>query len=160
MKFSESAVYRHFASKEEIIIGMLNYLAENMDMRFSNSKTENTSIEERFKGLFESQLDFFNQYPHFAVAVFSDGLFEESKNINQAISRIMQVKIKHLMPVILQGQHDGVFTKTVSAEDLIHVVMGSLRLLMFKWRSANFDFDILQYGNNMIKTNLTLIKTK
>ena len=33
MKFSESAIYRHFASKEEIIIAMLNYLAQEVDER-------------------------------------------------------------------------------------------------------------------------------
>ena len=35
MKFSESAIYRHFASKEEIIIAMLEYLAQNIDERYS-----------------------------------------------------------------------------------------------------------------------------
>src|SRR5690606_26701198 len=111
MKFSESAVYRHFGSKEEIIIGMLTYLAVNMDQRFQTvSKVDETS-EDRFKALFESQLGFFNQHPYFAVAVFSDGLLEESKNINQAITKLMEVKMKYLLPVVLQGQKEGVFTK-------------------------------------------------
>lgn len=160
MKFSESAVYRHFSSKEEIIIGMLNYLAGNMDQRFNASLSEEDSIEDRFKALFESQFNFFKKYPHFAVAVFSDGLLEESKRINQAISGIMQVKMKYLMPVVQQGQLEGVFTNAITTEDLMHVVMGSLRLLMYKWRIANFEFDISRYGKNMIETNLILIKTK
>ncbi|WP_417265089.1 TetR/AcrR family transcriptional regulator [Brumimicrobium sp.] len=160
MKFSESAVYRHFSSKEEIIVGMLNYLAENMEQRFKVAANENNSPEDNFKALFESQLSFFNQYPHFSVAVFSDGQFEESKKINQSIAKIMQVKMKYLMPVVLQGQKEGDFTQSVTTEDLIHVVMGSIRLLMYKWRSSNFEFDIIRYGKNMIETNLTLIKNK
>jgi AcrR family transcriptional regulator len=160
MKFSESAVYRHFSSKEEIIIGMLNFLAENMDQRFKNAISNDGSTEDRFKALFESQFLFFNKYPHFAVAVFSDGLLEESKNINLAINRIMQVKIKYLMPVVLQGQQEGLFTKAITTEDLLHVIMGSLRLLMYKWRTGDFEFDIIRYGKNMIETNLTLIKNK
>lgn len=35
MGFSESAIYRHFDSKEAIIIAMLNFLAEDMDVRLS-----------------------------------------------------------------------------------------------------------------------------
>ena len=31
MNFSESAIYRHFSSKEDIILAMLDYLAENID---------------------------------------------------------------------------------------------------------------------------------
>src|SRR5690554_2165372 len=160
MKFSESAVYRHFASKEEIIVGMLSYLAENMDQRFKNSISEEVTTEENFNALFVSQLNFFNQHPHFVVAVFSDGLFEESKNINQTVNRIMQIKMEYLLPVVLQAQQEGVFTKSITSEDLLHVVMGSFRLLMYKWRISNFEFDIIRYGNNMIETNLTLIKNK
>lgn len=160
MKFSESAVYRHFASKEGIIVGMLSYLAENMDQRFKNSISEEVTTEENFKALFVSQLNFFNQHPHFAVAVFSDGLFEESKNINQTVNQIMQIKMKYLLPVVLQAQQEGVFTKSITSEDLLHVVMGSFRLLMYKWRISNFEFDIIRYGNSMIETNLALIKNK
>ena len=158
MKFSESAVYRHFASKEDIIIGMLTYLAGNMDQRFQSVSAIGGSVEERFRALFESQFVFFNQHPHFAVAVFSDGLLEETKNINQIIIKLMQLNMKYLLPVIMQGQQEGVFTKSVTTEDLMHVIMGSLRLLMYKWRTSNFEFDILRYGNNMVETSLTLIK--
>ena len=38
MQFSESAIYRHFKSKEEIIIAMLNYLADNIDKRLVKSR--------------------------------------------------------------------------------------------------------------------------
>jgi len=160
MKFSESAVYRHFASKEDIIIGMLNYLAESMNTRFQNAISEDDPIEDRFRALFVSQFNFFNQHPYFTVAVFSDGLLEESKNINLVINKIMQIKMKYLMPVVHQGQQEGVFTKAVTTEDLLHIVMGSLRLLMYKWKISNFEFDIKRYGENMIETNLILIRTK
>ena len=35
MNFSESAIYRHFSSKEDIILAMLDYLAENIDEQLS-----------------------------------------------------------------------------------------------------------------------------
>ena len=38
MQFSESAIYRHFESKEEIIIAMLDYLSETMDELLKNSR--------------------------------------------------------------------------------------------------------------------------
>lgn len=160
MKFSESAVYRHFSSKEDIIIGMLTFLAANMEQRFQSVSAIDGSIEDRFRALFESQFGFFNQHPHFAVAVFSDGLLDATKNVNQAITKLMQVHMKYLLPVVMQGQKEGAFTNSISTEDLMHVVMGSLRLLMYKWRTSNFEFDILHYGNNMVETSLTLIKNK
>jgi len=160
MQFSESAIYRHFTSKEEIIIALLEYLAEAI--KTNDSKILETSIspEEKFTLLFSNLILFFDKNPHFVVAVFSDGLLEESQRINETIMKIMTIKIKHLLPIILEGQKSRLFTSSVSAEDLIHIVIGAVRLMMFKWRVSNFDFDIKTKGEQMIKSLLTLIKYK
>ena len=52
MNFSESAIYRHFSSKEYIILAMMDYLAENIDERLTNLP-KNTNPEEKFRAMFE-----------------------------------------------------------------------------------------------------------
>ena len=160
MKFSESAIYRHFTSKEEIIVELLNYLAESMDFRYSEVVKKSSTAKENFLRLFENQFEFFQANPHFVVAVFSDGLMEESQRVNQTIYKIMQVKMKHLVPIIMQGQSEGTFTNAISVEQIAHIVMGTIRLQMFKWRSANFEFDIVQSGDNFLHSLLTILETK
>lgn len=159
MKFSESAIYRHFTSKEEIIIAMLTFLAQSIDLRLSNI-TRSSDPEERFKAMFREHFRFFNLHPHFVVAVFSDGLMEETQRINDAILNLINVKMKHLMPVIMEGQQKGVFTNTITTDELVHIIMGTFKLQMFKWRIANFQFDIIRNGENMIQSILKLIKSK
>ena len=159
MNFSESAIYRHFSSKENIILAMLHYLAENIDERLSAlTKTENP--EENFRAMFKEQFTFFSRNSHFVVAVFSDGLMEESQRINEAILKLMAVMIKHFMPLLTDGQQKNIFTTAIENEDLVHVVMGAFKLQMFKWRLFNFQFDLIESGNKMIDSVLTLIKTK
>lgn len=160
MKFSESAIYRHFTGKEEIIIALLEYLAQSMDERYTEAIKSGQSPEEKLITLFQNQFSFFNKYPHFVVAVFSDGLMEESERINETILKIMAVKMKHLMPIIVEGQQKNIFTNSITSDELIHIVMGTFRLQMFKWRVANFQFDIIRNGDNLIQSVLTLIKTK
>jgi AcrR family transcriptional regulator len=157
MQFSESAIYRHFKSKEDIIIAMLNYLADNIDKRLANLDSSLTP-EEKFKALFAEQFRFFKLNPHFVVAVFSDGLMEESQVINEALLKLMNIKIKHLMPVIMEGQQKGIFTNAITTDELMHIIMGTFKLQMFKWRIANFEFDIKRSGENMVQSILTLIK--
>ncbi len=157
MKFSESAIYRHFTSKEEIIIAMLNYLSESTNERLLKV-TRFSDPEENFKALFNEQFRFFKLNPHFVVAVFSDGLMEESQQINENLLKLMNIKMKHLMPVIMEGQQKGIFTNAITAEELIHIIMGTFKLQMFKWRVANFQFDIIRNGENMVQSILTLIK--
>jgi AcrR family transcriptional regulator len=158
MGFSEAAIYRHFESKEAIIIAMLEFLGEDMDQRLGAAVDANSSSEEKFRALFKNQFKFFSANPHFVVAVFSDGLLEESERINQAILNIMQVKMKHLMPIVIEGQQNGAFTQLITSDELVHIVMGSFRLQMFKWRISNFLFDIQRNGQNMLEALLIIIK--
>jgi TetR/AcrR family fatty acid metabolism transcriptional regulator len=160
MQFSEAAVYRHFASKEDVVIAMLDYLAENMDQRLQSISKTAQGPEEKLKSIFQNQFDFFAGNPHFVVAVFSDGLLEESQRINAAIVKIMGVKMRHLMPVIMTGQQTGVFTNAITTEELMHIVMGTFRLQMFKWRLADFQFDIKRQSENMMSALLTLIRQR
>ncbi|MFN8324099.1 MAG: TetR/AcrR family transcriptional regulator [Chitinophagales bacterium] len=160
MKFSESAIYRHFTSKEEIIIALLEYLALSMDERYTNAISNEQSPEEKFKTLFQNQFSFFEKNPHFVVAVFSDGLMDESQRINETILKIMSVKMKHLMPVIIEGQQKGIFTSAIATHELMQIVMGTFRLQMYKWRLANFEFDLSTAGEDTIQSVLTLVKVK
>lgn len=158
MEFSESAIYRHFDSKEAIILAMLDYLAHNMDKRLNKVTSSEMEPDQKLEALFASQFSFFSSHPHFVVAVFSEGLLEASQSINEAILRIMQVKMSHLLPTIAQGQKEGVFKSNLTAEQWVHVIMGSFRLQMFKWRLAGFEFDIKKEGKILLKALLILIK--
>lgn len=159
INLSEGAIYRHFASKEDIIVGMLEFLADKMFMRLKEV-TNSSHPEEQFKALFQEQFRYFKANPHYVVAVFSDGLLEESKRINEVISKIMMVKRSILLPIITSGQRTGVFTSAISAEDMTQIVVGTFRLQMYKWRLANYEFDLKKEGTNLVKSILELIKAK
>ncbi len=158
MNFSESALYRHFKSKEEIIVGMLRYLITNLESNNFTPQGKDLLPEEKLKVHFKNQFNFLQHNSHFVVAVFSDGLFEQSQRINQTILALMEMKKNQLMPIIRDGQKIGSFTKAIPAEDLLHIIMGAVRLQMFKWRVANFAFDINDKGNKLIQNILKLIK--
>lgn len=158
MKFSESAIYRHFTSKEAIIVTMLDHLAVSLDERYALAMGGIESPIDKLMVLFQNQFSFFKAHPYFVAAVFSDGLMEESFGINDSIFRIMSVKIKYLQSIISEGQDEGFFIKSISPEDLTHIIMGSVRLFMFKWRISGFDSDIENDGNLLIQSLLKLIK--
>lgn len=157
MGFSEAAIYRHFPSKEAIILAMLGFLQSNMDSRLAGID-QSQGVEDRFMAIFSSQFSFFTQNQHFVVAVFSDGLWEESGQVNQAILALMQTKMKYLLPLIQEGQNQDLFKSSISAEQLVHIVLGAFRLHMFKWRVSGFSFDLVSSGYQLINSILEVSK--
>ena len=158
MGFAESALYRHFDGKEAIIITMLGFLAENMDERLNRVVSSQKNAKENLEAIFNDQFDFFSKNPYFVVAVFSDGLLESSQKINTAIMRIMQVKMKYLIPLVMDGQQQGLFSNAVPSVELASIIMGAFRLQMYKWRIANFQFDILEQGNYLLSNMIKIIQ--
>tara|TARA_B100000809_G_C15077780_1_gene508506 strand:- start:126 stop:383 length:258 start_codon:yes stop_codon:yes gene_type:complete len=69
MEFSEAALYRHFKNKNEMMIAILNYLAEGRDSRMQ--ETIDNSIS-KLETLFIDQFKFFHKNRHFLVAIFYD----------------------------------------------------------------------------------------
>jgi hypothetical protein len=58
----------------------------------------------------------------------------------------------------MEGQQRRIFTNAITTDELMHIIMGTFKLQMFKWRIANFEFDIKRSGDNMVQSILTLIK--
>lgn len=160
MGFSESALYRHFSSKEEILVTMLRYLAADMDKRLSQAIQNAEDPVVQLKTVLSNQFSFFKRNPHFLIAIFSEGLMENSKVVNESIIQIMDIKKSYLVKVVKKGQADGSFTPGVPAEELVHIIMGSFRLLLLQWWFASKSFDIKQKGEKLIHNLLTLIKLK
>lgn len=157
MNFSESAIYRHFNSKEEIVLAMLRFVLQNVDTGYlAKVKPEHSPVD-KLKLLFRNQFAFFQQHPHLAVALFSDGLLEESKAINEQIFLIMASRKKLIEPIIIEGQQKGNFTKAIKADELAHIIMGTVRLHMYKWRIDQFQHDVAKTGNKLLESLIKLI---
>ena len=157
MHFTEAALYRHFKSKEEILVTMLHHLASNIDERLASVAEAHPEPVERVRAMFDSQFTYFQKNPQYLMAIFATGVLEASQGIDAGIERIMVVKRRHLLNAIKDGQRSGAFTSDHSAETLTHIIMGTFRLHMLQWRMSGRSFDVRKKGRTIIGAALDLI---
>lgn len=157
MEFSESALYRHFKNKEDIIVLLLDYLGNNIKERLDNISLKNTNSVEKLQKIFNSQYHFFSLNPHFVVAVLSEGLFDESENINQAIMKIINYKMQIITSIVEQGKQNSEITTEIETQDIVHIIIGSFRMMMLKWKFSKFKIDLITEGNKILNTNIKLM---
>lgn len=158
MGFSESALYRHFKNKEDIIVFLLNHLADNMQNRFIAYPNKTESAVTQLEAIFTNQFHFFYHHPHFIVAILSEGLLDETEAIKSAVQRIITIKSQLLQTVVEYGKEQKELKSTYSTEELVHILMGSFRLLMLKWKFSNFTTDILSQGNAQMRSTIQLLQ--
>lgn len=158
--FSESALYRHFSSKESIIVSMLQHLAEIMEERFSQVQYSDDDPSNNLREFFSDQFKFFTEHKQYVVAVFSDDIFQKSEAVKEAIDQVMETKRKSLLPIITTGKKKMVFTNEVSSQDLMNIIMGAIRLQMYKWKNSGFEYDITIRGNHTVEALIQLITIK
>ncbi|MDD2911711.1 MAG: TetR/AcrR family transcriptional regulator [Petrimonas sp.] len=155
MQFSEGAIYRHFSSKEEIIIMMLKYLKTNISKILSNL-TKTGDVEKDFVIFFTRLSLYFKENPYFVVTVFSEGLMDESDKINNEISGLMTLTSSHLEQILQEGQKQGTFIQSVASSDLTMISLATFKLHMFNWKFNKFKFNLTENIGKMSASLLAL----
>ena len=159
MNFSESAIYRHFSSKEEIIVTLLKYLNENVNKIFKESSISGV-FEKDFTALFKELTYYFKENPFYVVVVFSEGLINESVQIGEKIIQLMDSLTKHAQAIIKEGQEKDLITRSLTSEQVVQIIIPAFRHQMFRWNISNFESDITQSIESLSGSLLELLKRR
>ena len=160
MHFSEAALYRHFSSKEDILLKMLQLLTASVQERMEEVASQEDQPDLRLRAMFDSHFTYFKAHPEYLMAIFATNFMESSLVIDTAIKNLMEVMRFHLRAVVSAGQKSGTFTQKIPTDMLVQIVMGTFRLHMLQWRMSGKRTDVKRAGNKLIDTVLTLITAR
>ena len=148
IKVTEGAIYRHFKSKEEIFASIVE-LFKNITTEILNGLAA-SSIPgiEKIKAFFLGRCRQFSGNPGLVLVMFSEEIFKGHKTLQNKIHETMVSHRKLLKESIVEGQQQGVI-KDIAPEHLFMVVIGALRLLVTRWRGANFKFNLSAEGEKL-----------
>lgn len=159
INLSEAALYRHFKSKNEIMLGLLNYFISEMRGRISkiiNKKECNAS--ELLIELFESQLKTFVQKPSIVSVIFSESIFHFNKELSTTVSEMMEMMQKQIEGIVKKGQEDGSISKIVGISTLTIIIMGGMRITVLKWKLSGHQSDLVKDGRKVLDGILKMVE--
>jgi TetR/AcrR family transcriptional regulator, fatty acid metabolism regulator protein len=160
LNLSEAALYRHFKSKNEILLGLLTYFIEEMKGRLDTIlSNKDRSPSELLKDLFDSQLKTFVQKPSVVSVIFSESIFQFNKELSSTVSSMMELMQDHIEGIVKKGQANGSFSKAVSISTTTTIIMGGMRITVLKWKLSGHKSDLLKDGNKVLNGILKMIET-
>jgi len=156
---AESALYRHFKSKTEVLNALLDFLGSFIISHYENVHKLQVSSFEKIEKMISGQLKIFAENPPYAIVILSDGLYKNEKSLYSKIFSVMERAKSTFINIIDEGKNSGEIRKDVPSEQLAFVIMGSIRLTVTQWSLSGFSFDLKKRGNILIKTLETLIQS-
>jgi len=157
---SEPAIYRHFDSKTEILLAILDLFIENNKQIFKSEVVEKADIKEIIDGLFYKFVDTFLSHPHLISVVFSEEIFRNDTIFRKKTKSIIDGNYSILISLINKAQEKGQVVNDLDPKAMTTLILGSLRLCVKRWQMDNYEFDLKKETDKLKKTILNILLKK
>ena len=154
---SEPAIYRHFESKTDILLGIISKIKESSAANSFDIKDETQTTVEIIRKAFIGRAKRFTKNPSIAAVIFSESIFENDSKLAEEIGSIMEKSQMKIISIIKKGQKLGEITNDIEAEQLALMMIGAFRLLVTKWHMSKNSFDLKAQTKALFKALERLI---
>ncbi|WP_214648402.1 TetR/AcrR family transcriptional regulator [Sphingobacterium mizutaii] len=161
IKVTEPALYRHFKSKNDILMSLLNYFIARMEKRISSlSVNSQKSPSENLIDLFNFQFKTFTERPAVVSVIFAENIFHFDEGLSIKVAQILDLMQGYVEQNILNGQSKGDFNAEIQSSTLATILLGGIRLTVLKWKLSGNKTDLIKDGRAVVNGVLNMIKTK
>jgi len=151
----ESAIYRHYESKTQILIAILDSITGEAK---SNDLTGEESviyfIEKRLTNHFLT----FTNNPALVSVVFAEDLFQNEPLLIEKTKVKVEKSISELAKLISVGQQKGEIRNDIISEQVSIMINGSVRMLVKQWKMSGYSFDLIVKGAELIHSLKLMLK--
>ena len=148
---SEPALYRHFKSKNEILLSVLEYFKMEMQNRIQSIQfKEDDSYAERLRLIFNSQLQTFTDKPAIVSVIFAESIFHFDENLSNKVAEIMDLMQNYVLENVKNGQENGQYSKVIGASTLTTIIIGGMRMTVLKWKLSGHKSNLMKDGKSVL----------
>ena len=145
----ESAIYRHYASKTQILIALFDFISEQSNLNAMKG-TDNVLgiLEKKLTNHFNT----FQNNPALVSVVFAEDLFQNEPQLVEKTQLKVENSISALSDLIQQGQQRGEVRADIDARIVSIMINGSIRMLAKQWKISGYSFNLPYRGKELIDT--------
>jgi AcrR family transcriptional regulator len=154
---TEPAIYRHFDSKSDILMGVISKVKESSGVDLFTLENKTLTTKKLILKAFTTRAQRFTKNPSIAAVIFSEAIFENDSVLSGAITSIMGESHMKMVKIIKRGQGKGEIVDFIKADQLALMIIGAFRLLVTKWHMSNNSFDLIMRTKSMVNAFEQLI---
>ena len=154
---SEPAIYRHFDSKTDILLTILDFFIVNNNRIIQQDLMENDDVKVVITKLFDKFTKTFLEYPALTSIIFSEEIFRNDPVFREKSNLILNGSFEMITKLVEKGKATKQIKKELDAASLATMIMGSLRLCIKRWQMSDYGFNLPEQTQKLRDTILKVI---
>ncbi|MCF8308871.1 MAG: TetR/AcrR family transcriptional regulator [Bacteroidales bacterium] len=157
---TEGALYRHFSSKNELIMDILNDIFLETTSQISEVNSRKQPNAAKLQQIMENQLFIFKQRPAIANLLFAEEYFLTNHDIKILIYSIINTIQLYIQEIFEAGKNNGEFKNHIHPRHISLMFLGTIRMLVMNWKLSNYQWDLPIEGQVFCQNLLEIIEEK
>ena len=150
LKVSEPALYRHFKSKYDIILSILVLYNQVFMELFDRKAEKDRTTFDKISSLYGAMFRRFVERPALSTVIFSEELFRYEKRLSVEVIAIIEMTHDRIFAILRDGARRGEIRSDIPSKQIAWMVMGTMRLLITKWRISGYSLNLIREGQQML----------
>lgn len=139
---SEGTLFRHFTSKNEIIVAVLDKFSQFDSDIFSSAKLKSTGFKEAINYFFNAYVEYYENYPAITSIVNAYEGFRWDSELESKLRGILQRRYNFIECLIDEGKKNGELGTDIESRNLADVYIGFFNSITLNWRMSQYGFSL------------------
>jgi TetR/AcrR family transcriptional regulator, fatty acid metabolism regulator protein len=154
---SEPAIYRHFESKFDILMTVLDSFERIASDVLNSPEIAGFSSLDKIEYFLCDRYKRCSENPNLAKVMFSEENFQDDERLAKKVLMIMHSHKQSMHQVIVKGQASGEIRNDIDPKSLFRIIFGPMRLLVKQWGMSGFAFDLVAEGQELWEAEKKMI---
>ena len=155
---SEGSIFRHFPSKQAIILSIINDVQTDFIGQLRNISTTDEDPENRLKKFICATIEYLITNNGITMLLFSEASHNNDAALKSQLQKIFNSQKQLVSKIILDGISEGTWDESIPVENLAMLYMGIPVSLNIEMILSGGEFNIDNYCNRMMQLMLKILK--
>jgi len=155
---SEPAFYRHFASKTDILLGILVYFEGVRRRLFEDIQARATDSLGALEAVITSHLELFQARPALTTLLFPEEIRQGRKELEAKVRETVAFGHQRIAAMVRDGIQRGEIRPDLDPEQAALILSGALRLVVGRWRLDGYGGDLRERGRRLWRTLSAMLR--
>jgi AcrR family transcriptional regulator len=122
--FSEGAIFRHFATKRDIIKGIMDDVANDLVGSLRDIALTPVNAEKKLFNYLCQNIKYLKENRGITILLFSEAAHLGDKELKDKLSSILTEQKQLIIKIVKDGISEGIWDKSINTEDFAALYMG------------------------------------